>query len=263
MPDVIGNFILAGLIGLVLGSFASAVSWRAPRGISWIAFRGKTGRSVCPSCDHCLSCRDLIPLLSWLMLKGRCRYCGAGIGIRYPLIELSTMLGCLAAYAVYGFTAAGFVMIAAMPVLAALAAIDFEHMILPDWLNAMLAMLGLAFIAATGAGDMPEAMIAACVYAALAWGLGWGMRQLLKKDALGMGDVKFFAVAGLWLGLSALPLFLIFSGLAGIVVGLFWKILRREALFPFGPALILSLLTCRLLLPQIQSFGLIPGGVVY
>src|SRR5687768_46475 len=103
------NFFLAAFIGLALGSFASALSWRIPRGISWIASNGKSEHSACPACCHRLSCRDLIPLFSWLMLKGRCRYCQTPIGICYPLIELSTMVGCLAIYAIYGFTVAGIV----------------------------------------------------------------------------------------------------------------------------------------------------------
>ncbi len=263
MTVVIGDFALAGLIGLVLGSFASAVSWRAPRGLSWIAVKGKAERSVCPSCNHRLSFIDMVPLLSWMVMKGRCRHCRAKIGLRYPLIEVATVLGCLAVYAVYGFTAAGFVMMAAMPILIALVAIDFEHMILPDHLNAILAVLGFSFIFITSPSHLESAAIAACVYAVLAWGLGWGMRHFLGKEALGMGDIKFFAVAGVWLGLPVLPIFLMLSGVIGIMIGIFWNIIRQTPLFPFGPALILSFLVCRLFLPQIQTLGLIPGGVVY
>lgn len=245
-----GGMVLAGLIGLILGSFASAMSWRIPRGMSWIASRGAAERSACPSCGHRLSWVDLLPLVSWLMLRGRCRYCGAGIGALYPLIELATMAGCLAAYAVYGFTAAGGIMMVAMPFLAALFVIDARHMILPDQLNILLAILGFGFVASfSSPQDMIGAAGAGCLYAALAWGLGWGMRRLLKKEALGLGDVKFFAVAGIWLGFTGLPPFLMLSGIFGTGIGIFWKYVYREPLFPFGPALVLSFIVCRLFLP--------------
>lgn len=252
-PDI----ILIAMLGFALGSFASAVSWRVPRGLSWIASGGRAEHSICPACQHRLSWLDLIPFFSWLFLRGRCRYCRAAIGVRYPLIELATAAGCLAAYAAYGLSVPGGILMLAMPFLIALIAIDLEHMILPDQINIILAVLGAAFTLSHDGLAMDSVFsmgLAALVYGLFSLALGWLMQKALKKDALGMGDVKFFAVAGLWLGLVPFPVFLILSGLCGIGVGVVFRIWKKEALFPFGPALVLALLSCVLFLTKIQGF---------
>lgn len=253
IPDI----LLVTFFGLVLGSFASAVSWRVPRGLSWIASGGKAAQSACPACGNRLSWRDLVPLFSWIFLRGRCRHCGVAVGWRYPLIELATMAGCIAAYVVYGWSLPGGILMLAMPFLVAMIAIDLEHMILPDQINIILAVLGLAFAFATGA--VPGALAGAAVYGGVALALGRVMCRVLKKDALGMGDVKFFAVAGLWLGLAAFPVFLILSGLCGVGLGLVFRIWKGEALFPFGPALVFALLVAVLFLAEIRAFQGLPS----
>lgn len=256
------DFILIFILGLALGSFASAVSWRVPREQSWIASKGRAAHSACPSCGHRLGWMDLVPLFSWLMSRGRCRYCHAVIGWRYPLIELTTAAGCAAVYAVYGFSLPGAILMAAMPFFVAMIVIDFEHMILPDQLNIVLAVLGLASVLARAPGAILSFIAAALAYAALAFALGWIMQKLLKKDALGLGDVKFFAVAGLWLGWPPFPLYLILSGLFGVGIGVVFKIWKGGALFPFGPALVLALLTCLLIPGEIRGFpGIFGAGM--
>lgn len=247
-------------LGLALGSFASAVSWRVPRELSWFAARGKAAHSACPSCGHRLGWADLVPLFSWLMLRGRCRYCRAAIGWRYPLIELATAAGCVAVYAVYGFSLSGVILMAALPFFVALIAIDFEHMILPDQINLVLAGLGAGFVLTRAPEMIWQSIAAAFVYAALAFALGWVMQKLLKKEALGLGDVKFFAVAGLWLGLAPFPLYLILSGLFGVGIGVIFRIWKGDALFPFGPALVLALLACLLIPAEIRGFSGVFGA---
>lgn len=249
IPDV----FLVTFLGLALGSFASAISWRVPRGLSWTVSAGKAEHSVCPACQHRLSWCDLVPFFSWLFLRGRCRHCGAMIGWRYPLIELATAAGCVAVYAVYGLTLPAGVLMLAMPFFVALIAIDLEHMILPDQINIILAVLGTVFVAVSTMSFL-WAGIAALVYGGAALALGRVMQKVLKKDALGMGDVKFFAVAGLWLGLASFPAFLIFSGLCGIGIGALFRLWKGESLFPFGPALVLALLACLLFSAEIRSF---------
>lgn len=239
--------------GLVLGSFATALTWRLPRGISIVSSReegGKAARSACPHCSAPLKPLDLIPLASWFMQKGKCRYCEAPIGIAYPLIEAATMLGCLGVYLVWGFTVPAFIIMAVVPVLVALLAIDAEHMILPNKLVAAAAVMALILIVyqwaayGWGYGFGKQALwklAGMAAFALTAWGVGAAMTRLLKKEALGMGDVKFFGMAGLWLGLTWLPYFMISAGFFGLLTGLFYRIALKKALFPFGPALIIAL----------------------
>lgn len=245
------EIILVALLGLALGSFASVIAYREARGLSWFSLRAHKGgevmageRSACPHCKKILRAADLVPLFSWAFLRGRCRYCAVSIPARYPLLELASMALCVTAYTLIGPGAAAFTLIAAVPFLLALLVIDLEQMILPDRLMAVLAGLGLirpGFMAVEAGGAIVlHAGLAALVYGVFAWALGRFMAFALKKEALGMGDVKFFAVAGLWLGFWALPAFCVVSGLAGIVFALIWRRRTGKTVFPFGPALIVS-----------------------
>jgi prepilin signal peptidase PulO-like enzyme (type II secretory pathway) len=146
----------------------------------------------------------------------------------------------------------------------AMLVIDLEHMILPDQLQIILYALGLLFVwfekgTLHGVGG---ALISSLVYSGLAFALAMGGRFFLKRDALGMGDVKFFAVAGLWLGLAALPVFMLVGGVLGVILGLIWKHYVKQDAFPFGPALIASFFLLILLrAPQFSSaLGPFLGG---
>lgn len=248
------EIIIVLLFGLILGSFATALAWRIPRGISWVRGDkekpGKMARSTCVKCKKELKIQDLIPVFSYLTLKGKCRYCGHGIDRRYLLIELLTAAGCLGVYFVWGFTVPAFIIMLAVCLLVALLAIDMAHMILPDQLNVMLAVLAATLIVyqllvydfSYGFGRQAIIKLSGMVvFAIVAWGAGWLVGKVLKKDALGLGDVKFFAVSGLWLGIHYLPFFLIFSGFTGVLFGIFYRCHLKQPLFPFGPALILAL----------------------
>lgn len=233
--------------GLVFGSFASALTYRVPRQIPW-ATKGKSEhglRSACPSCKELLTPRDLIPLFSWIVSKGKCRHCKASIPKTYPICELLTLIGCIGIYSVYGLTWFSFPFFIMVPFLVALMMIDFEHMILPNQLVAMLFALG-GFVFAMRLMEEPQLSTAityiggAILYGLFSWGLGALMAKLLKKEALGFGDVKFFAAAGIWLGLPVLGQFCIGAGVLGVVIGITWKKLTKQPVFPFGPALILS-----------------------
>lgn len=242
--------------GLILGSFASALAWRVPRGMSVITSSEKQetpARSACPKCGHVLGVFDLIPLFSWMFSGGKCRYCKAPISVTYPLIEAGTALAAVGIYWAMGATVQSIFVVALLPFLAALIVIDFRHMILPDKLILVCAVIGVLrlltdyFLQHTATAEILFYGAAAIFYGGFAWGLSGLMTFLLKKQALGFGDVKFFAAAGLWLGFSALPLFLIIAGLCGVVIGLIWRVYQGKGAFPFGPALIASLYICILL----------------
>ncbi|MCB9982096.1 MAG: prepilin peptidase [Rhodospirillales bacterium] len=240
------EFLLFAVLGLVLGSFSSALIHRIPEGQSVFAARA---RSACPHCDHTLGPLDLIPLFSWLLARGHCRYCDANIPLLYPVLELTAAIMAIAILMFYPAESLlqSLIALATLPFLLALLIIDIRHKILPNILVAIVFGLGLVntgyalYLHPEGFEDIALAHLGgALVYAALAWGLAMIMAKILKKQALGMGDVKFFAVAGVWLGLGSLGAFCILSGFLGILFGAAWQKLKGEVLFPFGPALIVS-----------------------
>lgn len=239
----IAGIVIAVIFGLCAGSFATAIISRVPLGLSWISSSSGMERSACPHCKHRLAVLDLIPFFSWLLLRGRCRYCKARIGWRYPLIESVSAAMFFVTYLVWGFSVPGIAIMVATPFLLSLCVIDLEHMILPDQLNVVLAIVGVGFVAA-GAYSMPEAAMhiaaGAILFSGLLFALGRMIGYWKKKDALGLGDVKFMAVAGLWLGPWAIVPFLIMSGVTGVIFGVVWKIITGSDKFPFGPALIIT-----------------------
>jgi leader peptidase (prepilin peptidase)/N-methyltransferase len=244
-------------LGLVLGSFATALSYRLPRDVSIVT---KT-HSQCPSCGHNLGVRDLVPFFSWILLKGRCRYCKAPIGWQYPLIEMATLGLCLLFYAVYGLKPETAAVFALAPLLVSIIDIDLRHKIIPDSLNLAIFFAGVAALAvnATLADHMTAFLLekgGEAVGGAVLYGLGsLLLRQtamyIMKREPMGLGDIKFFAAAGFWLGLNleALAPFMMISGLSGILLAVIWKKLHREAEVPFGPSLIISFISVLCLYP--------------
>lgn len=254
------------VLGLFLGSFVSALSWRMPRGYSILTIEGSQ-RSICPHCRTPLGAKDLVPLFSYLFSGGKCRHCHKKISRRYPLIELMTAVFCTVIFAFTAFAQAslpGFIIMMMLAlVLSAMFAIDLEHKIIPDRLNIAVAVLGIAALVlpsiaaetplATLGDTLVTATVAAAVYGVLPIAIRYIFLLVMKKDGLGFGDIKFFAAAGLWLGLPALPLFLIMSGFGGVLLGLFWKKATGEDAFPFGPALIIAFTVCLCLPEKILS----------
>lgn len=237
------EIVLTGLIGLVLGSFATAMVARIPEGESWTWTSQKTIKS--PERSHCMSCKrrlnplDLVPLLSYVIQKGACRYCGEKISATYPLIEISTALICLIAYATFTWTQPFLWIVVLSPFLVALMAIDLRHYILPNQLVAIIGVLGLLRLLMDFDLDY---CLGAIIYGVSVFVIGQIVGFILKKEALGFGDVKLFSVCGLWLGLSIFPVFLTVCGAMGVVLGIAWKFYTKNQIFPFGPAIIVSFL---------------------
>lgn len=224
------------LAGLSLGSFVTLASWRLPREEDVVLTPSR-----CPACRTRLTVRDLVPLFSWLLARGACRHCGAKISRRYPLIELLTAALVLAIYFRHGFTPETALLSLLGVSLLILIVTDLEHFLIPDELHWAMLALGLTYALWTG---RPWEEVLAGFLLGMGTGLllHHGYRWLRHKEGLGFGDVKFFAVAGLWLGLKPFVPFLFFSGLFGVCVGLAWRVAGKGAVFPFGPALALALL---------------------
>ncbi|MGC2854822.1 prepilin peptidase [Novispirillum sp. DQ9] len=237
---------LAALLGLVAGSFLSALTWRLPRGGSVAR-----GRSACVRCGEPLRARDLVPVLSWLAARGRCRACGGAISPRYPLIEGATA-ALFAAIALRAATPEAAIALAALgAVLMALAVVDLEHGLLPDVLNLAAVAPALA-VRWLSDGDVVAGVVGGIAAGLAAWGLKAGFRAATGRDGLGWGDVKFLAVAGILLRPWEWPPFLLLAGGLGVALGLAWRAAGRGAEFPFGPALIAALLAL-LLVPDLAG----------
>jgi leader peptidase (prepilin peptidase)/N-methyltransferase len=232
--------LLAGLLGLALGSFLNVVITRLPQGESVWA-----GRSRCPQCRRPLTWHDNIPLVSYVWLRGRCRTCGAAIPWRYPLVELA---GGLMVLALWRTCPDKLLLLAYGPfclALLALAAIDLEHLWLPDVITIPGIILGLMLSLVLPHLSFQNAVAGALVGGGLFYGISWFYEKLAGRRGLGGGDVKLMAMIGAFLGVGALPLVIVVSAGLGILTGLI-KILGqapgprnqwRTISLPYGPFL--------------------------
>jgi leader peptidase (prepilin peptidase)/N-methyltransferase len=264
----------AFLLGLVIGSFLNVViyrlpimlerDWRtqatellsstgdaaltasAPQGVSE-RFTLSTPRSACPACKAPIKAWQNIPLVSWLLLRGRCASCKTKISARYPLVELAT--GLLSAWVAwhFGFGAPAACGLLVTWALIALTGIDIDHQLLPDGITLPLMWAGL--LAAVIAGPISGSPIpvsahdaiigAASGYLSL-WLVFHTFRLITGKEGMGYGDFKLFAALGAWLGWKLLPLVILLSAAAGAILGILMIVLRgrdRSTPMPFGPYL--------------------------
>jgi leader peptidase (prepilin peptidase)/N-methyltransferase len=235
MPEMMASVApFAFLGGLVAGSFISVVAHRVPRGISIVA-----PRSRCPSCEAQIGARDNIPVVSWLLLRGRCRECGTRIPALYPIVELALGLAFLLTAVVLWDQPAQLVMgLVFVATLAAITLTDLERRIIPNRVLAASALIGLAIAVAADPSSLPERGIAASAGGGLLL-----ITALIYPSGMGMGDVKLAALMGFYLGAAIAPALLI-GFLAGALVGL--AMIAREGAsarkkgVPFGPFLALG-----------------------
>lgn len=233
-----------GFLGALVGSFLNVVVHRLPRGESVVR-----PRSRCPECGTTLGARDNVPVLSWVLLRGRCRSCRTSIPARYPLIEALTALGFAAAAAVRGVNLDLVWELPFIAMLVTTAAIDLERRVVPNRIVAPAAVLALALAAAVRLDHLPELLVAGA--GAFAFLL---IAALARPGGMGMGDVKLAGVMGLYLGLSVIPALLI-AFLTGTLVGV--AIIarrgagaRREGV-PFAPFLAVGGFVALLAGPQL------------
>jgi leader peptidase (prepilin peptidase) / N-methyltransferase len=230
-----GILLFAFVLGLVAGSFVTAVTHRVPRGVSIAG-----SRSQCPACGAQIAAYDNVPVVSWLLLRGRARCCGARISPRYPLTELG--LGALFALTVlvhrHDSVAEVAIDLVFLTMLAAVTLTDLERRIIPNKILLAGAILCLAIAAPTDPGGLPERLAAAA-----AAGGAFFLVALAYPQGMGLGDVKLVATMGLFLGRAVAPAILV-ALLVGSFVGLA-LIARhgskaRKMAIPFGPFLALG-----------------------
>ena len=242
-------WIIALTVSLFVGSFLNVVIHRGP--VLWGLIdsekpRGSLAapRSYCPACWAPIQRKHLIPLASYIALRGKCAACKASIPIRYPLVEAIAVIIGAVSVLTFGFTPAAALAALFGWALLALGAIDWETGFLPDWLTLPLILLGLSANAVSMFSLIESALIGAVAGFIVFWAIGAVWRQLRGVDALGLGDAKLMAAFGAWLGWQALPNIVLAGSLltlAGVLASRF----RGETIgatdeVPFGPGLCIA-----------------------
>lgn len=241
-------YVLAAVYGLVVGSFVNVVIVRIPSDESLLRPRSK-----CPMCQTPIELRDNIPVISWVLLRGRCRSCGEPIPAGYPLVEAANGVLWVLAAARFGFTLEGLGYAVLFSVLLALSVIDLELYILPNRITypSILASLVILPLLAVSIGEEVRTDITGALIGGVAYGGGLALVVILyeliaRKQGMGMGDVKLAVLLGLWIGFQSpyLVLYaLILASVLGLIVGAGVYLVRKESRpYPFGPWLALGAL---------------------
>jgi leader peptidase (prepilin peptidase)/N-methyltransferase len=251
---------LAVVVGLCVGSFLNVVIHRLPRMLergwreqcaelagqapqSEPAYNLVVPRSACPSCGHRIGAHENVPIVSWLLLRGKCSACKASIPMRYPLVELAG--GLLAAYAVwrFGLTWKGGAACVFLWMLTALTVIDFDTQLLPDDLTLPLLWAGLVANLFELFVPLRTAVIGAIAGYLALWLVYWIFKLVRGKEGMGYGDFKLLAALGAWLGWAMLPLIVLLASVVGALIGLALIVFRgRDHNVPlaFGPYLAIA-----------------------
>ncbi len=198
-----------------------------------------TPRSACPACGQPISAIHNIPLISYLLLKGRCASCQARIALRYPLLELVTGVATVTVISVLGPTMQGMLACLLTYSLIALSQIDFETKLLPDDITLPILWLGLIANMYDTFTDLQSAVIGAVLGYLALWTVYQGFRVITGKEGMGFGDFKLLALLGAWLGWQALTFIILMSSIIGTLVGVILILLGRDRndAIPFGPYL--------------------------
>lgn len=248
---------VSGFLGLLIGSFLNVVIHRLPKmmEMDWqfqcAELRGEPPpeiapitlakpRSRCPHCGHPVSALENIPIISWLVLRGKCSNCKSRISCRYPLVEGLT--GLLSAFVAtrFGFGWAAIGALLLVWALVALTFIDFDTQLLPDSITLPLLWVGLLFNMSSTFTDLHSALAGAMAGYLSLWSVYWAFKLVTGKEGMGYGDFKLLAAIGAWLGWQLLPLTILLSSFVGAIAGIALIILAkrgRNVPIPFGPYL--------------------------
>ena len=269
MPDALIEFsqILQGnstifitlsvIFGLMVGSFLNVVIHRLPKMMEheWhhncLELQGEevplapkyglvTPRSACPNCGHMITALENIPVISYLVLRGKCKACKTPISARYPLVEIltGTLIGLVSWKFGYSYTAL-FAWIFTFALIS-LTFIDFDTQLLPDDITLPLLWLGLLFNLNNGFTDLKSAVIGAIAGYLILWSIYWLFKLVTGKEGMGYGDFKLLAAIGAWFGWQLLPAVILLSSVLGAVIGISLIVFTkrgREVPMPFGPFL--------------------------
>jgi leader peptidase (prepilin peptidase)/N-methyltransferase len=229
---------LAFLIGACVGSFLNVCIHRMPlrQSVVWPA-------SHCPSCGGAIAPHDNVPLVSYALLKGRCRACRAPISLRYPLVELANGLGYALILWRFGLGWPALIYAVLFSALLIVSGIDWAHQIIPDRITLPGIGLGLLAAATVLPVRLQDAVLGVLVGGGILWLLAWASPYLFGKEGMGGGDIKLLAMIGAFLGWKPALLTIMIGALTGSVVGVLMillKRMRRDQYLPFGPFLALG-----------------------
>lgn len=242
---------IVALVGLAIGSFLNVVIHRLPRGDSIVS-----PGSRCPACGYALRALDNIPVVSYLVLLGRCRQCAVRISARYPLVEIATAALFVLHYVVFGWTPLLAVRLLFAAALVALFAIDFEHHLLPDAIT--LPGLGVGVLASLFLPPgIRDAFIGILAGGGVLWAIGEAYYRYSGEEGMGGGDVKMLAMIGAFLGWQLVIVTLVFSSIAGSLIGLLVVATKRGGMkyaLPYGTFLAVAALVASLSGAQIVDW---------
>lgn len=236
--------LFSALLGLIVGSFISMLSWRLPRMLELEPEEQfkiiSIHRSHCPHCQTPLPWYRLIPLFSWLISLGKCHSCQQKISPRYPLIEISTAL--LTVYIIHHFdvTLVGFIALVFTWFLITICVIDIEHQLILDKLSLPLLWLGLIVNTQAIFATPINAILGAAAGYLILWTLFQVFKLVTGKEGMGYGDFKLLAALGAWFGIMSLPQIILIASLSSIVIGLVLALSKVRSMkdpVPFGPYL--------------------------
>lgn len=266
------------VFGLMVGSFLNVVIHRLPKMMentekAYVAeaygvqpatplptkYNIVTPRSACPNCGHQISALENIPIVSWLMLGGKCKGCKTKISMRYPLVEALTgvLIGAVAYK--YGYTNSALFAFVFVFALIALTFIDFDTQLLPDDITLPLLWLGLLFNLNGGFTDLKSAVLGAIFGYLILWSVYWLFKIVTGKEGMGYGDFKLLAAIGAWFGWQLLPAVILLSSVVGAVIGIGMIMFRGKSggtAIPFGPFLALGGIAALFFGQQLAGFYL-------
>ena len=256
------TFVIVCVLGLVVGSFLNVVIFRLPVMLykEWKAacdemqdelpkdlpegrFNLAIPNSTCPKCKTPIKAWQNIPVISYLILKGKCAKCSAGISARYPLVELFTGLASMLVLWHFGATWQATMALVLVWALIALTMIDIDHKLLPDNLTLPLMWLGLICNINGLYTDLTSAVIGAAAGYLSLWSVYWAFKLATGKEGMGFGDFKLLAALGAWMGWQQLPMIILLSSLVGAAFGIAGILLSgkdKEWRIPFGPYLAIA-----------------------
>lgn len=258
MPPQWEIIAIIGVLGALIGSFLNVCIHRLPRGESIV----RPG-SRCPGCTTPISPLDNVPILSFLWLRGRCRRCGQRISVRYPAVEALNAVGYLLIWDRYGLTPEAAVYAAFYSALLVVTFIDWDHQIIPNRITLPGIVIGLFSAATVLAGGFVDALLGAVLGGGLLYAIAVGSELVLKKEGMGLGDVKLLAMIGAFLGWKAVLLTIFVGALAGSVIGLTLiatRIKQRGDPIPFGPFLVLGAMAALFAGPELIGWYLRLGA---
>ncbi len=227
--------LFAIVLGLIIGSFLNVCIWRLPRNLSIVR-----PRSLCPSCHQPIPWYENVPILSYILLRGRCRRCGSAISIRYPIVEILTAVLSWLVWRKYGLSAGYPLYFAFAASLLMVSVIDLDHRIIPDVVSIPGTVVGLMCAAFFPYLSLLDSLIGILVGGGSLYVVAFLYAAATHREGLGGGDIKLMAMVGAFLGWRGALFAIFFGSLVGSVVGVIAMIARRadgKMPIPFGPFL--------------------------